>query len=77
MQLVLDDEIGRRQRTREAVGAPAGLRGPVEPVRVVALGAAEKRAGLPHPWQGGELVHGGDQERGQAPVERFVHRDDG
>ena len=76
VQLVLDDEIGRQERARET-GAPAGLRGPVEPVRVVAVGAAEECAGLPHPRQRSELVHGGDQERGQAPVERLVHRDDG
>ena len=76
VQLVLDDEIGRRKRTREPTPA-AGLRGSVESCRVIPVGAPEQRAGITHPWQRGELVHGGDQERGQAPVKRLVHGDDG
>ena len=75
VQLVLDDEIGRRQRTRKPT-AHARFRGAVEPVCVIPVGAAEQRAGIAHPRQRGELVHGGDEERGQAPVERLVDRHD-
>ena len=67
VQLILNDEIGWQKRARKAV-ALAGLRRPVEPGRVIPVGAAEKRAGHPDPRQRSELVHGGDEERGQAPV---------
>ena len=61
MQFVLDDEVRRRERTGQTVSSPR-LGGAVEPVVVVAVRAAEERAGLSHPRQRCELVHGGDQE---------------
>ena len=75
MQLVLDDEVGRRQRRGEA-RAPARLGGAVEAVRVVPVGAAEQRAGLPDPRERRELVDGRDQEGREPPVDRLVHGDD-
>ena len=75
VQLVLDHEIGRWYGPREAV-SPAGLGGSVEPVGVVPVRAAEQRSGIAHPGERGELVHGRDQKRGEAPVERFVDGDD-
>ena len=53
-----------------------GFGGAVEPLRIEAVGSAQQRAGLPHPRQRGELVHRGDQERRQPPVDRLVHADD-
>ena len=75
MQLVLDDEVRRRERRLQSLPRPR-LGGAVEPLRIETVCPAEQRAGLSHPRQRGELVHRGDQERRQPPVDRLVHADD-
>ena len=72
VQLVLDDEIGRRQRPVEPLSAPA-LGGSVKPGPVEALGAAEELAGLGHPGERRELVSGRNQEGGETAVDGLVH----
>ena len=74
MQFVLDHQIGRRQRLAQRM-ARAWCGRAVKPAFVKPLRSPEQHARLPHPRQGGELVHSRYQERRQTPVERFVHRD--
>ena len=74
-KLVLDDEVGRRQRRCEA-RSPARLGGAVEARRVMPVRAAEQRSRLPDPRERRELVDRGDQERRQPPVERLIDGDD-
>ena len=76
MQLVLDDEVRRRQRTVEALFL-ACIRRAVEALRIAALGAAEQLAGARLPRQGGELIDRGDEEGRQAAVNRLIHRQNG
>ena len=43
---------------------------------VVAVNQTEKGSRLAGPRQGGEFVHGGDEEGGQAAVDGFVNSED-
>src|SRR5262249_46505896 len=76
MEFVLDHEIGRRKRRRQARALPR-FRSPVQSCCVVAVAATEQRPGLPDPWQRRELVHRCDQEGGEPPVDWLVYRYDG
>ena len=75
VQLVLDHQVRRKQRRRQA-GPPLRVRGAVEAARVIAVGPAQEAAGGTHPGKRRELVHRGDQEGGQPPVDRLVHGED-
>ena len=75
MQLVLDDQVGRRQRRGQRASS-VPVAGAVEAVLVVAVGTAEEGADLAGPGHGGELVDRGDQEAGQAAIDRLVDRQD-
>ena len=77
MQLVLDDEIGRRQRTAKVRSRGLFIGGPVVALLVDARHVAEQRAHSSGPWQGRELVDRRDQERRQPPIDRLIHRNDG
>ena len=86
MQFILDDQLRRRQTTcLQVMGAAlrfgrspeAGgfrLHGSGTPLQLVGGHVAEQGGGLAHPGQGRELVDGGDQEAGQAPVDLFIDR---
>ena len=76
MQLVLDHEIGRRQRPTERPAFPWRRRA-VEPVIVVAFRTTEQHAGVADPRQRREFVNRRDQECRQPAIDRLVHRDDG
>ena len=75
MQLVLDNQVRRRERRLQTPPRPR-FGSAVEPLPLEAVGPAQERAGLPHPRQRGELVHRRDEERRQPPVDRLVHADD-
>jgi hypothetical protein len=75
VELVLNDQIRREQGALQRT-AFAGLGGPIESVCIVAVGAAEQGPGLADPGQAGELVDGGDDEAGQAAIQRLVDRDE-
>ena len=49
----------------------------VEPVLVVPVDLAKEAPHRAQPRKPGELVDGGDQEAREAPVDRFVHGDNG
>ena len=76
MQLVLDDQVRRGQR-RGHWPAPTRFGGAVETVFVEPVGVAEERARPRFPRQRRKLVDCGDQEAGQAAVQRLVDGDDG
>ena len=76
VQLVLDHEVGRRERRGEA-RALARLRGSIEARRVVPLRPTEQRPGLPDPRERCEFVDRRDQEGREPPVDRLVHGHDG
>ena len=71
MQLVLDHEVGRRERRSEA-RTLARLRSTVEARSVVPLCPAEESSGLPNPWERCEFVDRRDQEGGEPTIERLV-----
>ena len=77
MQFVLDHQVRRRQGLWQLGADARRLRGAVEAAFVVPIRAAEQLAGLRLPRQGRELVHGGDQKRRQALVDRLVHAQHG
>ena len=72
VQLVLDDEVGRRERRSQPPPLP-GFGGAVEPARIGAVGPAEEGAGLPHPRQRGELVDGRQLDPGNVRRHRLLH----
>ena len=75
MQLVLDDQVGRRERLRKLL-SDAGLPRPVEACRVVTVRASQQRAARTRPRQARELVDRRDDEARHATVQRLVHGDD-
>ena len=74
VQFVLDHQVGRVQPV-PAVQRPAAprLRCPEEAAIVRPVDMAEERTRLTVPRQRRELVHRGDQEGGQAAIDRLVH----
>ena len=86
MEFVLNDQLRRRQATGlDLVRSDLRFGGPPEAGglrlhsggtarQLVGAHVAEQGGGLTHPRQGRELVDGGDQEAGQAPVDLLVHR---
>ena len=75
VKLVLDNQVGRGQGLMEHLAALRLGRG-VEAARIVTVGTAQQRPAGSDPGQRRELIHGGDQEGGQATVDRLIHRDD-
>ena len=75
VKLVLDNQVGRGQGLTEHLAAFRFGCG-VESARVVTVGTAQQRPAGSNPGQRRKLIHGGDQEGGQATVDHFIHRDD-
>ncbi len=77
MQLVLDDQLGRREVGFQLDGADLLVAVAEEALAAgEARDPAEELGDLALPGHGGELVHGGDQEAGEAAVDRLVHQVD-
>src|SRR5262245_4390807 len=79
MQLVLNDQVRRIERPAVVEGtAFASWR--ISAVEADAFGEpihmTEECAGLAHPWQTRKLVNGGNQESGQASIDRLVDGED-
>jgi len=76
VQLVLNYEIGRRQRRREP-RALARLRSTIEPRTVVPLCTTQESSGLAYPWKGSELINRRNQESGETTIKGFINCQDG
>src|ERR1035438_2434736 len=74
MQLVLYDQIGRQQPTAWQHSAAVRIARAIEPIPIKSLDAPEEARDRAGPRHRGELVHRGDQEAWQPPVNRLVHR---
>ena len=84
MQFVLDDQLrGQQASCFQLMGAALGFGCSPEaggfrlqrggaPLQLVGGHVAEQGGGFAHPGQGRELVDGGDQKAGQAPVDLLV-----
>ncbi len=76
MEFVLDNEIGRHQPAAGQRVSSTSLARSIEPVLVVSFHTAEEAADFARPGHGGELIDRGNQEAGQAAIDRFIHGQD-
>src|SRR5436305_7315320 len=77
VQFVLYHQVRREQSFYRQLAATARIAWPIETFFVMAVHPAEERAHRPSPWQGGKLVHSGNDEARQPPVDRLIHRYNG
>src|SRR5947208_4314348 len=70
VQLVLDHQVGREQSFYGKLAAVAGIAWPIESFFVIAADSAKECAYRSGPGQGGKLIHRGNDETRQPPVDR-------
>src|SRR6266567_2669291 len=77
MQLILDDEVRRRQPPLRELTALGRVTWAVEASLVVSLYSTKKSTYLTGPRQCSKLVHCSDDEARQPAIDRLVHSHDG
>src|SRR5436309_3289868 len=73
VQFVLNHQIRRKQSFYRELAAATRVAWPIEAFLIVAAHTAKECAYLSGPWQRGKLVHGGNDEARQPPIDGFIH----
>ena len=74
MQFVLNHKVRWRQAVHGQWASCGFITRTIEAFRITSADTTEETADFTGPRHRGELIDGGDDEAGQPPIDRFVHR---